>query len=168
MKRKYKFCPFCKGKLVSRKSENVKRPVCGKCGWINYENPLPVVACVARNKEGDIVIIKRNITPGFNKWALPGGFIDKGEDPGYACLRELREETGLKGSIKRLIGAYLRISPVYGALIVLAYEVSVNIGAIICSDEVKEAGFFKKKALPKIGFSIHRKIIKDCMGGIHG
>jgi 8-oxo-dGTP diphosphatase len=35
--------------------------------------------------------------------ALPGGFVNKGEDPEIAVLRELKEETGLDGYVERLL-----------------------------------------------------------------
>ncbi len=43
-----------------------------------------------------ILLIKRGNPPFKDKFALPGGFIDPGETPFQASLRELEEETNLK------------------------------------------------------------------------
>lgn len=134
--------------------------VCRKCGWINYKNPLPVAVCAARNRKDEILVAKRNLDPGMNKWALPGGFIESEETPESACLRELEEETGLKGRIKRLIGVYIQKNRYYGPLIIIAYEVSVSKCNLSLNSELKEAKFFSKKDLPVIPFSSHRKIIE--------
>mgnify|MGYP001029232555 CR=1 FL=1 len=36
-------------------------------------------------------------------WAFPGGFVDYGEDPSKAALRELLEETNLVGQDAKLV-----------------------------------------------------------------
>ena len=134
--------------------------VCQKCGWINYKNPLPVAVCAAKNRKDEILVAKRNLDPGMNKWALPGGFIESEETPESACLRELEEETGIKGKIKRLIGVYIQKTRRYGALIIIGYEVSVTKCNFSLNNELKEAKFFTKETVPHIPFSSHRKIIK--------
>ncbi|MFC7650347.1 NUDIX domain-containing protein [Streptosporangium lutulentum] len=39
-----------------------------------------------------LVMVERSDGHG---WALPGGYVDSGEDPAQAAVRELKEETGL-------------------------------------------------------------------------
>ena len=71
---------------------------------MEYRNPaLAVDAAVRRGDE--VLLIQRGNEPWKGAWALPGGFVDYGEDPRDAVLRELEEETGLKGSIVRLLDA---------------------------------------------------------------
>ena len=163
MKRSFKFCPLCRYYLRKTQVDGRKRLVCQKCGWIYYKNPLPVVACVAKDRKGKILITKRNLEPGMDRWALPGGFIESGEAPEEACLRELQEETGIKGKIKRLIGIYIQKTRYYESLLVIGYEVSVSKNVLLLNNELKDAKFFSKVTLPYIPFSSHRKMIEKVL-----
>lgn len=65
-----------------------------------------VVGVVVVNGEGKVLMVKSN--RGFTKgmWNIPGGFIDYGEHPEEAAVREVREETGLGVALGSLIGVY--------------------------------------------------------------
>ncbi|MGW6919440.1 NUDIX domain-containing protein [Kitasatospora sp. NPDC054939] len=72
---------------------------CPGCTEISYRNPLPVVVALlpVDLPGGDrrLVVIRRTIEPGYGELALPGGYVDYGESWQQACVRELREETGI-------------------------------------------------------------------------
>ncbi|MCX5202662.1 NUDIX domain-containing protein [Streptomyces sp. NBC_00237] len=71
---------------------------CAACGRTAYRNPLPVAVALlpVRSEQGTgLVVITRTIDPGRGDVALPGGFIDHGEDWRRAVVRELHEETGI-------------------------------------------------------------------------
>lgn len=83
--------------------------VCNACGATAYRNPLPVAVALlpvtgddgtGDDATGDdrtgLVVITRTIEPRLGGTALPGGFIDHGEDWKRAVIRELREETGIE------------------------------------------------------------------------
>lgn len=67
---------------------------CDECnGWLN-----PALAADAAVRRGEsVLLIQRKYPPMQGSWALPGGFVDQGEDPIHAAVRELEEETGLQG-----------------------------------------------------------------------
>jgi|WetSurMetagenome_2_1015567.scaffolds.fasta_scaffold309410_1 8-oxo-dGTP diphosphatase len=67
-----------------------------------YEWPRPMVtvdAIVFKRSRGKtaLLLIKRKNDPFKGKWAFPGGFVDMDEELEDAVVRELAEETGLKG-----------------------------------------------------------------------
>ncbi|GIJ78879.1 ADP-ribose pyrophosphatase YjhB, NUDIX family [Micromonospora phaseoli] len=71
---------------------------CPTCGGTVWRNPLPVAVAVApvRTATGlGVVVVRRDIEPARGLLALPGGFIEYGEEWRDALVRELREETGL-------------------------------------------------------------------------
>jgi len=53
------------------------------------------VAILIFNDDGDLLLGKRKASHGAGTWSVPGGHIDFGETPEEACIREVREETGL-------------------------------------------------------------------------
>lgn len=68
-------------------------------------------------QSGHVLMIKRRSEPGKGLWALPGGFLNAETDKSLidACIRELREETGIKVPAPVLRGSIVR-SKVFDAV----------------------------------------------------
>ena len=65
---------------------------------MSYKKKLPFrlgVGVVVLNKENKVFVGKRKDNP-VNKWQMPQGGVDNGEDLVGAMKRELSEETGIK------------------------------------------------------------------------
>ena len=60
-------------------------------------------AAVFRNSNQEILLVKHRWRDGSTSWILPGGALLPQEKPEEAALRELEEETGLKGKVIRFL-----------------------------------------------------------------
>jgi ADP-ribose pyrophosphatase YjhB (NUDIX family) len=90
---------------------------------------------------------------------MPAGFVDAGEDPVAAGVRECREETGLIVRITTLIDVHFAKSHPGGADIVIVYKAVVEGGSLKAGDDAAEVGFFPPDALPPLGFSVTKKVL---------
>ncbi len=158
------FCHKCGGKL-SKKNDNILvRKYCEKCGRFYYNNPLPAVAVVVRQNTG-VLLVKRGIAPAKGLWALPGGFIEGAESPEKAALRELKEETGLKGKKARILGITAENTIFFGGILVIGVEVYGVSGKLKAGDDAAEAAYYEKNKIPFIPFRAHREFVKKSYGG---
>jgi NAD+ diphosphatase len=122
----------CGAKLGTRAEAGVERTAClaEGCGFVFYDNPTPVVAAVLQRGE-DIVLVRPPAFP--EKWfGLVTGFLEREEDPRDGVLREVKEEVGLDGEIRSLIGVY-PFKPMNQ--IIVAYHVVAE-GEIVLTDEI--------------------------------
>jgi 8-oxo-dGTP diphosphatase len=83
------YCSYCGAKFPTKPWPRT----CDVCNQTTWKNPLPVVVAVVMIGRG-VLLVRRNIQPGFGKLALPGGFLDAGETWQEGISRELLEETG--------------------------------------------------------------------------
>jgi 8-oxo-dGTP diphosphatase len=159
--KKINFCVQCGNKLIIKPDrENKDRPHCLECGWIYYKNPIPAVACVVKNEQGELLLVKRKFEPKPNMWALPSGYIEIWQDPKDAAVEELFEETGLKGIIIHFIDYYSGSSPIYEKILSIGFRLDIIGGELQAGDDALEAKFFKLDELPEIAFWSHRHFIK--------
>lgn len=162
-----RFCPACGGRLAAIRQEGRSRRRCVRCGFILYGNPVPAaIAVIVRG--GRVLLTRRARPPYAGTWDLPGGFLEGGEHPEEGLDRELREELGLRASRARLIGfATDRYGPKGFPVLALVYRVTAARGRIRAGDDVAEARWFPRGAVPfrAIAFPSLRRLLRLYLRG---
>jgi len=161
-KREYKYCPVCGNKLEIGLIDGRNRKNCPFCGFVYYENPLPCVSIIGI-KNDKIVLIKRGIEPSKGLWAPPSGFMEAGEKPEDAALRELYEETSLKGEVTDLLGVYSKNTGIYGDLVIIIFLVRITTGNIKAGDDAVDAKFFDFDKIPQMKQCFYKETIEKAI-----
>ncbi len=123
------------------------------------------VDAVIEDREGNVILIKRKYPPFKNFYALPGGFIEKGEKPIDALVREVKEETNLKVEVKSKIGIYTEKGrDPRGNIHSIAYKCTIleDISELRSGDDSKKVEIIPKEKLKDIDLAFdHKKILED-------
>lgn len=138
--------------------ENIQK--CPQCGSPvrSYRNPFPTVDVIIRKQEKIVLIERRNPPYG---WALPGGFVDYGEDLESAARREAREETNLELKELRQFRAYSEPERDPRHHTISVVFIALGEGELKAGDDAVAAGLFSLEDLPSPLCFDHARILED-------
>jgi len=104
MSKGFQFCPKCATALVLSPHGGRDRPGCPACGFVHWNNPVPVVAGIVETQAG--VVLVRNVGWPEAWFGLVTGFLEAKESPEAGVVREVAEELGLTARIVDFVGLY--------------------------------------------------------------
>ena len=125
---------------------------------MSIETPLLTVDIIIECQEGIVLIERKNPPHG---WALPGGFVDRGESVEQAATREAKEETSLAVKLIEQMHTYSdpqRDPRMYTASVVF---IAVSDESPKGSDDARRALVFRHGQLPEPLVFDHSRILKD-------
>ena len=115
------------------------------------------VVGVVFNPAGEVLIVEHVFHP-YTPWGLPGGWVDRGEDPAYTIQREIHEELALAVTV----GPVLTVKVDLGNHIDLAYLCypTGSIGKL--SSELLDYRWSAPADLPRL-HSFHDKAVRRAL-----
>jgi NADH pyrophosphatase NudC (nudix superfamily) len=140
----FRYCPHCRAELGPVQRGGQTRLACSECGFVHWRNPVPVVAAVVE-RAGRVVLVHSLGRPP-HWYGLVAGFLERGEHPEAAVLREVAEELGLEGRLVGAIGIYPfdRLNQV---LFIYHVVVAADVPITLAADELDD---YKEVPLEKL------------------
>jgi ADP-ribose pyrophosphatase YjhB (NUDIX family) len=162
------FCSRCGTRLTYGPvpGDHRERAACPACGFIAYVNPRLVVTTIPITDDGDVVLLRRAIEPGYGAWAQPGGFLEADETAIQGAIRETREEVGLEVEPTRIVGLYSRPQ---ASIVVVAFEAVIVGGSMTVTPEALEVRTYAPGAIPwaEVAFDTSVWALSDWLRSTH-
>jgi 8-oxo-dGTP diphosphatase len=156
----FKFCPRCGAALQHKALFGKIRPVCPQCRWIHFVDPK-VAAATLIVQDGLVLLVRRVNEPFRGMWTLPAGFVNGGEDPAEAAVRECLEETGLSVRVTRVFDIVAGREHPRGADFVIVYRAEVISGEMKADDDADAVEWFGRANLPSLAFRATQKVLES-------
>jgi 8-oxo-dGTP diphosphatase len=115
----------------------------------------------AGNPELQVLLVRRGVPPFKSKWALPGGFVRDDETVEEAAVRELHEETALKGVFLKQLQVFsepARDPRRRVVSVAFTGTVTAKTGKIRPQGDARDAAWFAVSELPPLAFD-HQAIL---------
>lgn len=145
-------------RLALRAFRYVPRPV--RRVMVRVVSPSYTVGsiCVIERADGHILLVRQAYR---RRWGIPGGLLQRGEDPAVAARREVFEEVGIAVELLGPPAVVVdpepqRVDLVYRARPVTMSEVGE---ARPTSPEIVEVGWFAPDALPELQFETAQAMV---------
>lgn len=123
-----------------------------------FRNPGVTVDIIIEIDHGIVLIERKNPPYG---WALPGGFVDYGESLEHAAIREAKEETSLDVRLTEQFHSYSDPGRDPRHHTVSTVFIAQGSGSLEAADDAKNAGVFRRDALPSPLAFDHGQIVDD-------
>lgn len=153
-----KFCGGCGSEVIN--TFELLEKSCPKCDKVIYPQLSPAIMVLI--SKGEKILLARSPHFSLGIYSAIAGFIDMGESAEDAAHREVKEEVGL--SIQNLRYFSSQTWP-FPSSFMIAYHADYLGGDIVCGDEIEDAKWFNKEALPKLpnASSISRYLIESVL-----
>ena len=125
----FSYCPACSNRMVQIE---IFKSECPSCGYTDWNNPTPVVACLVIHEDHAILARNQNWPEGM--FSVISGFLEYQESPTECARRETLEELNLTAKTIKFID-----SMIFKELnqLILGYAVYAE-GTISCNEELVE------------------------------
>jgi ADP-ribose pyrophosphatase YjhB (NUDIX family) len=148
------YCPCCGQALEDKEAFGLLRRYCAACDQVIFRDHK-VAAGVLVEQNDRVLLVRRRFGARRGAWSFPAGFVEFGEEPADAAVRECLEETGLEVKVTGLL-AVIGPEPAGAASVVIVYRARVVGGEIAPGDDVDKVGFFDMGELPPLAFRATR------------
>ncbi|MCM5558967.1 NUDIX hydrolase [Pleomorphomonas sp. JP5] len=128
--------------------------------------PPPIAATIAAVFHEDrILLVRRANPPDAGRWGFPGGKIEAGEPIETAAVRELLEETGIRGQARQVFTAvdaldFDESGELRRHFVLIAVLCDWISGEPVAGDDALDARWFRLEELDDAGLALSLDVAK--------